>query len=175
MHLFTNTKKWYKRSPIKEEAMKKAGLLTTAALAVTFLVANDTVAQSSSNQRAFKASTEVPNTIQMQAADYTRDNAALGVIVMRGPENEEAFNAFMNDLSAKLTEKGIPHKFFVEVVDKPGAAFAYFVNERQHGPFGFKEFVAMLPEAVRDFKKAHPTVTTASIKGTGVEKQVAGL
>ena len=115
--------------------MKKAGLLTTAALAVTFLVTNDTVAQSSTNQRAFKTVTVTNPTIQRQAADYTEENAALGITVMRGPGSEAAFKDFVERLSEKLKEKNIPHKFFIEVDDTPGIAFAYFVNGRQHGPF----------------------------------------
>ncbi|WP_075342476.1 hypothetical protein [Tenacibaculum agarivorans] len=97
-----------------------------------------------------------PNFI-FQAARYTKLFPELGITVIHGRKNTEDFNIFKDRLSEKLTEKGIPHKFFTDITDeKTGYAFAYFVNGRQHGIFNVEEFVAMLPEAVRDFKKAHP-------------------
>ncbi|MFY0601636.1 MAG: hypothetical protein JXR03_18325 [Cyclobacteriaceae bacterium] len=148
----------------------KKGVLKALFLSgvITLIVANangQTLASTNTNSfnGAAKGKTEVPSTIQTRAYYHTVDNAELGITVMKGSEKEKEFNEFKEALSKKLTEKGIPHKFFIEVVDKPGAAFAYFINGRQNGPFNFEEFVAMLPEAVRNFKEAHPTVTTASI------------
>ena len=84
---------------------------------------------------------------------------------MRDTTHQKAFNVFKNTLSKKLTEKGIPHKFFIEIMDdKKGVAFAYFIKGRQHGVFSFKEFVALLPEAVNDYRKAFPKAATQSDK-----------
>jgi hypothetical protein len=95
--------------------------------------------------------------IQFEAVGYTRKKPELGITVMRDTTHQKAFDVFKNTLSKKLTEKGIPHKFFIEIIDdKKGAAFAYFIKGRQHGVFNFDEFVALLPEAVRDFRKAFP-------------------
>ena len=51
---------------------------------------------------------------------------------MRDTTHQKAFNVFKNTLPKKLTKKGIPHKFFIEIMDdKKGAAFAYFIKGRQ--------------------------------------------
>ena len=103
---------------------------------------------------------EVVNSEQsflLQAARYSQLFPALGITVMRDTSNQKEFEKFKQFLSKKLTEKGIPHKFFVKIIDdKEGAAFAYFIDAYQHGVFSFNEFIALLPEMVRDYRKAHP-------------------
>ncbi|OIQ19313.1 MAG: hypothetical protein BM557_06305 [Flavobacterium sp. MedPE-SWcel] len=95
--------------------------------------------------------------IQFEAIGYTEKHSVLGITIMRDTVNEKAFYIFKEALSKKLTEKDIPHKYFIEVVnDDKGAAFAYFIKGRQHGIFTFDEFIALLPEAVRDYRKAFP-------------------
>lgn len=95
--------------------------------------------------------------IQFEAIGHTEKYPELGITVMRDTTHQKAFDLFKNTLSKKLTEKGIPHKFFIEIIDhKKGAAFAYFIKGRQRGIFNFDEFVALLPEAVSDYKKAFP-------------------
>lgn len=99
--------------------------------------------------------------IQFEAIGYTEKHPVLGITIMRDTVNEKAFYIFKAALSKKLTEKGIPHKFFIEVVnDNKGAAFAYFIKGRQHGIFTFDEFIALLPEALRDYRKAFPKNTS---------------
>lgn len=97
--------------------------------------------------------------IQFEASEYTEKCPELGITIMRDTTHQKEFEIFKNTLSKKLNEKGVPHKFFIEVLnDNKGSAFAYFIKGRQHGVFNFKEFVALLPEAVRDFKKAFPKI-----------------
>ncbi|KAF2510342.1 hypothetical protein E0W72_07620 [Flavobacterium arcticum] len=95
--------------------------------------------------------------IQFEASEYTENYPVLGITIMRDTVNEKAFYIFKEALSKKLTEKGIPHKYFIEVLnDDKGAAFAYFIKGRQHGIFTFDEFIALLPEAVRDYRRVFP-------------------
>lgn len=118
--------------------------------------AQEKTAADSDRQVKLKKVYEEPSFI-FQAARYTQYFPELGITVMRDTINQKEFETFKAALSEKLTEKGIPHKFFIEVVnDNKGAAFAYFIKGRQYGVFTFDEFVALLPEAVRDYKKAFP-------------------
>lgn len=101
--------------------------------------------------------------IQFEAIGYTEKFQELGITVMRDTTHQKEFEIFKKTLSRKLTEINIPHKFFIEIIDdKKGAAFAYFIKGRQHGIFSFKEFIALLPEVVRDYRKAFPNKAVES-------------
>lgn len=150
---------------IKKQAVTLS-LIATSAFSANAYAQNTTryIIDTLSYEAKMKKVYDEPNFI-FQAARYTKLFPELGITVMHGRKNTEEFNTFKDRLSKKLTEKGIPHKFFTEITDKKtGYAFAYFVNGRQHGIFNVEEFVAMLPEAVRDFRKAHPTLNIQELE-----------
>ncbi len=95
-------------------------------------------------------------TILRQAGDYSAKHNVLTISVLRGVNNRDKFDEYIEAISNKLTEKGVPHKIFQEYDNKPGTVFDYFIENDLNGPFNLNELIAILPHAIRRYKEEYP-------------------
>lgn len=96
-------------------------------------------------------STEEP-TILRRAGDYSAKHDVMAIAVYRGVKDRAQYDEFIKALGDKLTEKGVPYKFFQKYNEKPGTLFSYLIENDLNGPFDVEEFVAILPHAIRRYK-----------------------
>lgn len=99
-----------------------------------------------------KPSDQSQPTIFRQAGDYSEKHDVLSIAVLRGVKDREQYDEFIEAVGAKLTEKGVPFKFFQEFNEMPGTVFVYFIENDLNGSFNVEEFAAILPHAVRRYK-----------------------
>ncbi|MFY0689061.1 MAG: hypothetical protein JXQ90_17960 [Cyclobacteriaceae bacterium] len=136
--------------------------------------------QSNDNKLAFngKAKPELVDkkgpTIIRQAGDHSEEHDVLSFSVLRGTNNREVYDQIIEKIGKALDKAGVPHKFFQEYTDSPGTSFDYFIENNSNGPFNVNELVAMLPEAIRDYKAQYPA-KFAVLQPQEGEKMTAGL
>lgn len=137
--------------------------------------------QSNDNKLAFngEANPELVDkkaapTIIRQAGDHSEEHDVLAFSVLRGTNNREVYDQIIEKIEKALNDAGIPNKFFQEYTDSPGTVFDYFIENNLNGPFNVNELMAVLPEAVRDYKAQYPA-KYAVIQPQEDGKMTAGL
>lgn len=133
----------------------KPSLLVIIACSSFIGARTEAIAQTTVESEAESLDRSQP-TIFRQAGDYSAKHDVLSIAVLRGAKDREQYDEFIKAVGAKLTEKGVPYKFFQKFNDKPGTVFSYFIENDLNGSFDVEEFAAILPHVVKRYKAKYP-------------------
>lgn len=146
------------RSAFAEEAAPNGtGANARATPTATVTPANDSRPVTASVQQN-------PPPVMIQAGDYSRENGAIAIYVLKGTDMQKYSATQIGDILTQVMNKnGVETvRAFVEETEQNGAVVSYFIEGHKYGPYSLQDSVAIVPHIVDEFRVSQLAKTRAA-------------